>query len=71
MPYIGKQIGIGNYQVLDALTATATDTYALTKNSVAVFPQTPANCIVSLNGVIQAPFSSYNISGSNIVLILL
>lgn len=67
MPYIGKIPAIGNYQVLDALTATTTDTYALTKNSVAVFPQTPANCIVSLNGVIQAPFDSYNISGSNIV----
>ena len=67
MAYIGKQPIVGNYQVLDALTATTTDTYALTKNSVAVFPQTPANCIVSLNGVIQSPYSSYNISSSNIV----
>jgi type 1 fimbria pilin len=67
MAYLGRQPIIGNYQVLDAITATATDTYALTKGGVAVFPQTPANCIVSLNGVIQAPFSSYNISGSNIV----
>ena len=67
MAYLGRQPIIGNYQVLDAITASATATYALTKNSVAVFPQTPANCIVSLNGVIQAPFSSYNISGSNIV----
>jgi hypothetical protein len=67
MAYLGRQPIIGNYQVLDAITATTTDTYALTKNSVAVFPQTPANCIVSLNGVIQAPFDSYTISGSNIV----
>jgi hypothetical protein len=67
MAYLGRQPIIGNYQVLDALTASATATYALTKNSVAVFPQTPANCIVSLNGVIQAPFDSYTISGSNIV----
>jgi len=67
MAYIGKQPIVGNYQVLDALTATTTATYALTKNSVAVYPQTPANCIVSLNGVIQAPFDSYTISGSNIV----
>ena len=67
MAYIGKQPIVGNYTVLDALTATTTDTYALTKNSVAVYPQTPANCIVSLNGVIQAPFDSYTISGSNIV----
>lgn len=67
MAYLGRQPIVGNYQVLDALTATTTDTYALTKNSVAVFPQTPANCIVSLNGVIQAPYDSYTISGSNIV----
>jgi hypothetical protein len=67
MPYIGKIPAIGNYQVLDTLTASATATYALTKGGVAVFPQTPANCIVSLNGVIQAPFDSYTISGSNIV----
>jgi len=67
MAYLGRQPIVGNYQVLDALTATTTDTYALTKNSVAVYPQTPANCIVSLNGVIQAPFDSYTISGSNIV----
>jgi len=67
MSYIGRQPIVGNYQVLDPLTASATATYALTKASVAVFPQTPANCIVSLNGVIQAPFDSYTISGSNIV----
>jgi hypothetical protein len=67
MAYIGKQPIVGNYQVLDAIVATTTDTYALTKDTVAVFPQTPSNCIVSLNGVIQAPVGSYTISGSNIV----
>jgi hypothetical protein len=67
MAYIGRTPIIGNYQVLDALVATTTDTYALTKDTVAVFPQTPSNCIVSLNGVIQAPVSSYTISGSDIV----
>jgi hypothetical protein len=67
MAYIGKQPIVGNYQVLDAIVATTTDTYALTKDTVAVFPQTPSNCIVSLNGVIQAPVDSYTISGSDIV----
>ena len=67
MSYLGRQPLVGNYQVLDAIVATTTDTYALTKDTVAVFPQTPSNCIVSLNGVIQAPVSSYTISGSNIV----
>ena len=67
MSYLGRQPLVGNYQVLDAIVATTTDTYALTKDAVAVFPQTSSNCIVSLNGVIQAPVSSYTISGSNIV----
>jgi hypothetical protein len=67
MAYLGRQPLVGNYQVLDAIVATTTDTYALTKDAVAVFPQTPSNCIVSLNGVIQAPVGSYTISGSNIV----
>jgi len=67
MSYLGRQPISGNFQVLDALIATTTDTYALTKDTVAVFPQTPSNCIVSLNGVIQAPVDSYTISGSNIV----
>ena len=67
MAYLGRQPLVGNYQVLDAIVATTTDTYALTKDTVAVFPQTPSNCIVSLNGVIQAPVGSYTISGSNIV----
>jgi hypothetical protein len=69
MAYLGKQPLVGNYQVLDAIVATTTDTYALTKDNgaVAVFPQTPSNCIVSLNGVIQAPVDSYTISGSDIV----
>jgi hypothetical protein len=67
MAYIGKQPLVGNFTLLDSITATTTDTYALTKDTVAVFPQTPANCIVSLNGVIQAPTDSYTISGSDIV----
>jgi hypothetical protein len=67
MAYIGRQPLVVTYQVLDAIVATTTDTYALTKDAVAVFPQTPSNCIVSLNGVIQAPTDSYTISGSDIV----
>ena len=67
MAYLGRQPLVGNYQVLDAIVATTTDTYALTKDTVAVFPQTPSNCIVSLNGVIQAPVDYYTISGSDIV----
>ena len=67
MPYVGKQLQIGNYIKCDAITTSATATYNLTSNSVAVYPQTATNCIVSLNGVIQAPIDAYTISGSQII----
>jgi hypothetical protein len=67
MAYIGKTPVIGNFQVCDALTATTTDTYALTVDSVAVSPQSANHCLVSLNGILQAPTTSFTISGSNIV----
>jgi hypothetical protein len=34
MAYLGRQPLVGNYQVLDAIVATTTDTYALTKDMV-------------------------------------
>jgi hypothetical protein len=67
MAYIGKTPVIGNFQVCDALTATTTDTYALEVDSVAVSPQSANHCLVSLNGILQAPTTSFTISGSNIV----
>ena len=65
--YIGATPQIGNYQVCDALSASATATYALTVSSVAVFPESANHVICSLNGVIQNPSSSFSISSSNIV----
>ena len=65
--YIGKTPALGNYQKCDAITTSATATYNLTVGSVAVSPETANNCIVSLNGVIQAPTDAYTISGSTIV----
>jgi hypothetical protein len=67
MAYIGKQPLVGNFIKLDAITASATDTYNLLHDSVAYTPQSAMNCIVSLNGVIQAPITAYTISGSTIV----
>ena len=65
--YIGKQPQIGNYQACDSITATATDTFNLTVGSVAVSPISAHHCLVSLNGILQAPISSYTIVGSTIV----
>ena len=67
--YIGKTPALGNYQKCDAITTSATATYNLVVGGVAVSPETANNCIVSLNGVIQAPGASggFTISGSTIV----
>ena len=67
MAYIGRRPLIGNYIVLDAITASATTTFNLTQSGSAYSPQLAQNCIVSVNGVIQAPNTSYTISGSTIV----
>ena len=66
MPFIGQEPLTGAYNVLDAITASATATYNLQLNSVAFSPATANNLLVSLNGVIQKPGSSFNISGSTI-----
>lgn len=67
MPYLGNQPTSGGYHKLDNLTASATDTYALTLGGSAYYPATANQLMVSLNGVIQAPQDSFTISGSNIV----
>jgi hypothetical protein len=67
MAYIGKQPIVGNFVKLDTITTSATTTFNLTSGGVAYSPQSANNCIVSLNGVIQAPTSAYTISGSTIV----
>ena len=67
MAYIGKQPTIGNFVKLDAITTSATATYNLLNGGVAYSPQSANHCIVSLNGVIQSPTTSFTISGSTIV----
>lgn len=67
MPYIGKAPVSGGFHKLDSLTASATDTYALTLGSAAYYPETANQLLVSLNGVIQAPQDSFTVSGSNLV----
>ena len=66
MPFIGQSPLTGAYHVLDAITASATATYNLQLNSGAFSPATANQLLVSLNGVIQKPGSSFTISGSQI-----
>ena len=67
MPYIGQEPLQGEYIKLDSISVTATDTFALQRNGAAFAPGTAQQCIVSVNGVTQAPIDAFSISGSNIV----
>lgn len=67
MPYVGQQPLVGEYIKLDSITVTATDTFNLERNGAAFSPATAEQCIVSVNGVTQAPQDAFNISGSQIV----
>lgn len=67
MSYIGKEPIVGNYIKLDAISVVnGQAAYTMQSAGVAFSPETAQNMIVSLNGVIQAPLSSYTISGSTI-----
>jgi len=66
MPYIGKTPLTGAYQLCDAIVTSATATYNLLVGGSAVIPGAAQNCIVSLNGVVQAPVGAYTVSGSTI-----
>ena len=65
MPYIGKEPTIGEFVELDALTASATADYALTRSGAAYYPETVNNLLVSINGVIQAG-STMSLSGNTL-----
>ena len=68
MSYIGRGISnLSDRAVLDSITTSATATYNLLLNTVAYVPSSAESLTVSLNGVIQAPQSSYTVSGSTIV----
>ncbi len=67
MAYIGRTPQSGNFQVCDAIAVVDDQAaYTMQVGSVNVVPESANNMIVSLNGVIQAPISSYTVSGSTI-----
>ena len=68
MPYVGQQPLVGEYIKLDSITiGSATDTFNLLRDGAAFSPGTAQQCIVSLNGVTQAPIDAFTISGSQII----
>ena len=67
MAYIGTKPTIGNFQICDAISVVnGQAAYTMQVGSVNVLPQSANHMIVSLNGTIQKPNSSFTVSGSTI-----
>ena len=65
--YIGKQPTIGNFQVCDAISVVnGQAAYTMQVSSSNVEPESANHMLVSLNGIIQKPGSSFTISGATI-----
>ena len=67
MSYIGRKPTIGNFQICDAISVVnGQAAYTMQVGGVNVSPQSSSHMIVSLNGTIQKPNSSFTVSGSTI-----
>jgi hypothetical protein len=67
MSYIGNPPISGNFQVCDAISVVnGQAAYTMQVSSANVSPETANHMLVSLNGVLQKPGSSFTISGSTI-----
>ena len=65
MAYIGKTPTVGNFQVCDAISVVnGQAAYTLQVGGVNVAPESATHMLVSLNGILQKPGSSFTISGS-------
>ena len=66
MAYIGKEPVVGNFQVCDAISVVnGQAAYSLTVGGAAVNPESESHMLVSLNGVLQKPGSSFTTSDAN------
>jgi hypothetical protein len=67
LSYIGRKPTIGNFQICDAISVVnGQAAYTMQVGGVNVSPQSANHMIVSLNGTIQKPNSSFTVSGSTI-----
>ena len=65
MAYIGKTPTVGNFQVCDAISVVnGQAAYTMQINSTNVEPESANHMLVSLNGILQKPGSSFTISSS-------
>jgi len=67
MAYIGKEPAVGNFQVCDAISVVnGQAAYTLQVSSTNVVPESANHMLVSLNGILQKPNSSFTVSGSTL-----
>ena len=67
MAYIGKEPIVGNFQVCDAISVVnGQASYTMQVSSTNVVPESANHMLVSLNGILQKPNSSFTVSGSTI-----
>ena len=65
--YIGKEPTVGNFQICDAISVVnGQAAYTLQVSSTNVSPESANHMLVSLNGILQKPGSSYTIAGATI-----
>ena len=65
MAYIGATPTVGNFQVCDAISVVnGQAAYTLQVGGVNVTPESANHMLVSLNGILQKPGSSFTVSGS-------
>ena len=65
--YIGKEPIVGNFQKCDAISVVnGQAAYTLQVSSTNVVPESANHMLVSLNGILQAPVTSFTVSGSTL-----
>tara|TARA_R110000782_G_scaffold208039_2_gene296516 strand:+ start:1008 stop:1457 length:450 start_codon:yes stop_codon:yes gene_type:complete len=66
MPYVGRDLSIGDRKILTPTGTTPATTYTLQNASVDYYPSAAQNLIVSVGGIVQAPITAYTISGATL-----
>lgn len=71
MPFIGQNPSVGAYNILDDITigSNTNGPFNLLLNGTAFKPESANHLLVSLNGVIQKPGSSFTVSDSQITFV--
>jgi len=70
MAYLGKSPVVGNFQKCDAITVVNGQAgYTLQVGGSNVSPESANHMLVSLNGILQAPTSSFSVSGATLTFV--